>query len=590
MRFLPRTTGLARDDSMARSNDRRKWSILILAMSISVVVFSDVTRAQHEQLVQLDRFGGVAIVIAKPTGHFRIAKVGNRWVFVTPEGNPFWMFGVWNITTDDHPFPSRSDPSYTQRVVAKYGDANLAWGPQQVRRLKSWGFNTIGPYSVSWVTPTQTDSRWPGDHTQPVKAPYILLENFSWYSLINSQNFGSRPVKDLIAGVKPDLLGYYGGNFPDVFDPAFDAYVSGMLRNDQAFLATKNSPWVVGYMSADTDNMWGFGAGPDFATTPPGHASDHLGLVVLFTCPTQSSNPKLGMTYSDTQVYSKKALADFLEAKYHSIEALNTSWSSSYSTFGSAGGWGAGAGLMDESGNMRHKWLGRDTIRLSDFNPNVVSDLNAFLVQLSRKYFTICRTRVKQYSPTALYLGNTSLGAWLAPPRKEILQAASGLLDIMGTSLDPGNQRQIDFVEQYLGDVPLINWTGWRANPDSDMYATPRQTDFQTQAQRAAAYTQAVDNMWGASVASANSQPFVGLLWWEFHDNVGESSNWGLVSISDNAYNGVEAVQAKGRDSWGFPTGGELRNYGDFLSAVRAANHEVYVRLEDETHRSNSGK
>jgi len=159
MRFLPRKTGLARDDSMARSNDRRKWSILILAMSVSVVGFSSVTHAQHEQIIQLDRFGGVAIAIAKPTGHFRVAKIGNRWVFVTPEGNPFWMFGVWNITTDDHPFPSRSDPSYTQRVIAKYGDANLAWGPQQVRRLKSWGFNTIGPYSVTWVTPMQSDSR-----------------------------------------------------------------------------------------------------------------------------------------------------------------------------------------------------------------------------------------------------------------------------------------------------------------------------------------------------------------------------------------------------------------------------------------------
>jgi hypothetical protein len=96
--------------------------------------------------------------------------------------------------------------------------------------------------------------------------------------------------------------------------------------------------------------------------------------------------------------------------------------------------------------------------------------------------------------------------------------------------------------------------------------------------------------MWGASAASMNSRLFVGLLWWEFHDNVAESSNWGLVSMTDNAYDGLEAVQASGRDSWGFPTGGELRNYGDFLSAVRAANHEVFVQLEDEMRRLKSGK
>jgi hypothetical protein len=132
----------------------------------------------------------------------------------------------------------------------------------------------------------------------------------------------------------------------------------------------------------------------------------------------------------------------------------------------------------------------------------------------------------------------------------------------------------------------MINWTGWRANPDSDMSATPRETDFQTQAQRAAAYTQAVNNLWSVTAASTNSQPFVGLLWWEFHDNVGENSNWGLVSMSDNAYDGVEAVQAKGRDPWGFSTGGERRDYGDFLSGVRASNSQIYVRLRDETQKA----
>lgn len=533
--------------------------------------------------VPLDRYGGVAVKIEKPSGHFKVSKVGRRWVLVTPDGNPFWMFGVWNITGDDHPFPTSTSPTYSQRAAAKYGDTDLKWGPQQVRRLKSWGFNTIGPYSVSWATPTQSDEHWPGDHTQPVKAPYVFLGNFSWYSLINSQNFGSRPVKDLIGGVKPGILAYYGGNFPDVFDPAFDDYVVGMLQKDHAFQVTKNSPWVVGYMSADTDNMWGFGAGPDFATTPPGHASDHLGLVVLLTSPTQSSNAKLSMSYSDTQVYAKKALADFLEVKYKSIQALNVAWKSSYSTFGTAGGWGNGTGLLDESGEMPHKWLGRDTVRLSDFNSNVVSDLNAFLVQLARKYFTICRTRIKEFNPNALYLGATNQGAWLSPPRKEILQGARGLLDVMGTNLDPGNRAQVDFVTQYLGDVPMLNWTGWRANPDSDMYATPRETDFQTQAQRATAYSQAVNNMWSATATSTNSQPFIGLLWWEFHDNVGENSNWGLVSMSDNAYDGVEAVQAKGRDPWGFSTGGERRDYGDFLSGVRASNSQIYVRLQDET-------
>jgi len=133
------------------------------------------------------------VSLAKPTGHFRVAKVGNRWLFVTPDGNPFWMFGVWNIVGDDHLFPAGTALSYSKRTIAKYGDADLTWGPQQVRRLKSWGFNTIGPYSVSWVTPTQSDNRWPGDHTQPVKAPYVFSRTFPGYCLTNSQRLGPGP-------------------------------------------------------------------------------------------------------------------------------------------------------------------------------------------------------------------------------------------------------------------------------------------------------------------------------------------------------------------------------------------------------------
>jgi hypothetical protein len=570
-------------------NLQLNWKkVFCVAAVLGVVLFCSTAHSQDPKAVSLDRFGGVLTSVAEPTGHFRAAKVGNRWILVTPDGNAFFMFGVWNITTDDHPFPTGSSPSYTQRVTAKYGDTNLTWGPQQVRRLQSWGFNTIGPYAVSWVTPMQSDNRWPGDGTQPVKAPLVGLENFSWYALLNSNNYGIRPVKDLITGVKPGLLGYYGGNFPDVYDPAFDAYVQGMARSELE--KYKNSPWIIGYMSADTDNMWGFGAGPEFATRPPGHNSDHLGLVALFTAPTQSRNAKLGVGYQDTQVYAKTALANFLEAKYKTIQALNAAWASNYTSFGSSGGWDSGTGLLDESGTLRHKWLGRDTLSLRDFNRNAASDLDAFLVQIARTYFTICRTHIKQINPNWLYFGVTTLGSWSAPPRRQILQGAAGLVDVLATNIDPSSQSQVDFVHNAIGDVPMIEWTGWRANPDSDMYAYPRETDFQTQAQRAAAYTQAVENMWRATASSTNSQPFVGLLWWEFHDNVGESSNWGLVSVSDNAYDGIEAVQAKGRDSRGLSTGGELRNYGDFLSAVRSANRKVYVRLEDETRHLKSGK
>ena len=42
--------------------------------------------------------------------------------------------------------------------------------------------------------------------------------------------------------------------------------------------------------------------------------------------------------------------------------------------------------------------------------------------------------------------------------------------------------------------------------------------------------------------------------------------NWGLTSDRDNAYDGKQAVSAPGTDRWGFPTGGEDRNYGNPLT------------------------
>jgi putative inorganic carbon (HCO3(-)) transporter len=551
-----------------------------------MMIVSPIASAQHNVPVSLDRYGGVLIAVAKPSYHFRVTKLGDRWSFVTPEGDAFWMFGVWNITQDGHHFPTSNSPSYDDRMAVKYGDTNLTWGPQQVRRVKSWGFNTIGPYSVSWVSPTQSDSRWPGDKTQPVKLPTVLMSNLSYYALVNSQNFGSRPVKDLIAGVKPNVLGYYGGTFPDIFDPAFDAYVTGALQKDPYFQNSKGSPWVIGYMSGDTDNMWGFGAGPDFATTPAEHSSDHLGVIALITASSQTNNSKLNIGYTDTQVYTKMALEKFLQQKYQTIEALNSAWASSYTTFASAGGWGVGTGLLDESGTLHHKWIGRDTINLRDFNSNIRADLDTFLIELARKYFTICRTRFKQFSPDALYFGITNLGSWMAPPRREILEAAAGLIDVMATNVNPANQQQINFIQTYLGDVPMIQWAGWRANPDSAMFRTPKETDFQTQAERAEAYKRQVGSLWSARAMANGSHPFVGLLWWEFHDNAGESSNWGLVSLLDNAYDGQEAIHAVGHDGWGFTTGGEERDYGDFLSAVRAANQNCFIQLYGEMQRT----
>src|SRR5439155_341913 len=81
------------------------------------------------------------------------------------------------------------------------------------------------------------------------------------------------------------------------------------------------------------------------------------------------------------------------------------------------------------------------------------------------------------------------------------------------------------------------------------------------------------------AVSEAGVHPVAGFKFWSWSDHWGEKVNFGLVSFSENAYDGWEALRDRRRDAWGFPTGGEERDYGDFLSPVSAANVRIKQTL-----------
>ena len=62
------------------------------------------------------------------------------------------------------------------------------WLPalQSVRRLKSWGFNTLAEYSSDFALPISTDSSWgTPDNAIPLKLPFIFMIRPSTYALTN---------------------------------------------------------------------------------------------------------------------------------------------------------------------------------------------------------------------------------------------------------------------------------------------------------------------------------------------------------------------------------------------------------------------
>lgn len=251
-------------------------------------------------------------------------------------------------------------------------------------------------------------------------------------------------------------------------------------------------------------------------------------------------------------------------------------------------GWASGGtGLMDEDGSHT-AWVGTNSICLTpagacdgtylplpNANATLGADLDAWNAQFASFYFNTVRSEIKKYSPKTLYLGIDSLGSWYVPPRKEILQAAALYCDAGFTALPP-NQAMLNFTAQYFGDRPLINFFDFSANADSSIgsagSALPGE-NFPTQAARGQFVEGAVNSMITSTAAPTNSYPWVGWVWWglvDYYPN--EDTDWGLVSLIDNPYDGKSSSVTVRRDPWGFTTGAEKLNFGDVIDYVKQAN------------------
>ncbi len=542
----------------------------------------------HISSTELDEFGGVMAMPSAQgaTGYWHTEKVGNRWVLMTPDGHAFWMIGVWGLDGDVHPGPQGK--SFNDYWVAKYGTEKpmTAWA-QSNRRLQSWGFNALGPWTYRMALPTNPKGGgWGGE--QKIKFPFVCLgPNAS----ITGREDGV--FKNLYAGMDQKLyqlgIGEHS-NFPDVFDPAWVSNTKAGWEKDQDLKTKEKSAYYVGAFSDDTDYTMGFGPGLDFETQPLDKYSPHLGFVALATAPQQTENPyaKNGVPYKDTKVYTKYALRDFLEKKYKTIAALNAAWGSDYTTFDSDGGWPNGSGLLDENGRPSHTWLGHSDADLgpkTKANPNVVKDLNEFLYLMAKQFFSVQRDGFRSVSPHGLFLGPTNLGGWWAPARAPIYRAAREYLDVISISTDL-NQATLDFVTRNTGDVPLMIWQGIIANQDSGLWRAqneePANWRLPTQEARGAKYQHDMQFLFDSVSSKTGSHPFLGMLWWTWQDSLAEQKNWGLVSVMDNAYDGVEATMNHGYDAWGFPIGGEERNYGNFMGPARATNYWIMDQLAAE--------
>jgi hypothetical protein len=308
-----------------------------------------------------------------------VEKIGIRWWLCTPAGNAFWMKGVFNADSPSS-IPDQGI-SYDQIILSKYGD-RAKWGNQIVKRIQSWGFNSIGDYGSTYVYPFGRTG------VNPILLPMNPTMRLTSDGLINRSGFVPSTFKSLTDSISLNVYtGYNGGGMPDVFDPAFDNYVNGSIAATAADPYWKQwltSPWIIGVAPDDMDDLFGFGPGLE-VRAPDGAIAPHVGWLALASSPTKSASAKYSQTYTDTKVYSKARLIMLLQAKYGvgstGLAAMNAAWNSNYTSWGSSNGWPksktGSSGLLDEDGSS--PWLGNRDASMINSNTNVQIDLDNFL-------------------------------------------------------------------------------------------------------------------------------------------------------------------------------------------------------------------
>jgi FG-GAP-like repeat/FG-GAP repeat len=482
---------------------------------------------------------------------------------VTPEGHAFWLRGVFNVdpSGSQDGFPGGS---YAERIIGKYGSTRT-WLLQTSRRLRTWGFNSVAEYSHAGFADLA-----PGEGI-----PYSTIDRVSWYGLTNQGGYAPGPFKDLIECLEGSAYtGYTAGRFPDVYDPNYTAYSNGRTAasaTDPQWGPVLSSPWHIGMVMDDVDDLYGFGPGSELPSAA-GVVHPHPGWVALACTPTRATSARHGVSYVNSAVYTKLALRDFLRIRYVTVAALNAAWGSTYTSWESAGAYGVGSGLLDEDG--RHGWLGDTEGTLTGASAGVVADLDDFLLDLARRYFGTRVTSLKAAFPNKLVFGPATLSGWSGLSRGAILKAAGELVDVVQAGA--ATATVVERTRFYMGDHPIVTWEGVTANADSALWRDP-----QPFGQSPALTTQDIrGRRYADRLAFLLTQPtVVGLKWWALADSWAERANWGLVSLRDNAYDGREARVAHGADPWGYATGSEEHDYGDMLSWVMDAHARLPAAL-----------
>lgn len=544
------------------------------------------------------------------------------------------------------------------KYAAPFTNPYVNWVQAINQRYRNWGFNAIGQYSSRYAV---TDGASPLDRlpTEPTSqiSGYAMDSRFTWN------------VKNVYEGAQcpPGGSLVWQGGTADVFEPKYKTAVESLAKE-----SISSNPWHFILIPEEADWLFGINS--------VGH--DHMGYIVLSQNPYKTSS--MGVTVTDTRLYSKYALRDFLRYRYkdsadplqpftittavpayiyskspvagsaehNALQRLNAAWGSSYATWdtsapgdvnSASNAWGTGTGFMDENGkSVFPGYCG--SIQYSTFSkpgyPAVKQDLDDFVVLFTQKYGSIIYPAVKSKTANLvalpLYNSPNFVSSAIRPytdliwasldniTRAQEIYRFSGKslfiadymtaehdspLDFGGAitaiSYDAGRDRTVIafsgrpykfrlpwFMEfpdstvlnaydgrcNYLWPKPRPVKINWMTVEIAGNYAKTGCIELghririaggwdqrETQPARAQAMQQRIDSF--VNTAGDDGSYFVvGWEHWSYQDHAlmdgNENFNFGLVTALDNAYDGIEARRAVGKDVNGRWVGGEDGDYG----------------------------
>jgi hypothetical protein len=632
----------------------------------------------------LDQYGGDAnhacagtlkngTPIPGATGFFYLYKDTSlkHWFFCDPVGNRFWMIGVQLLSGMTNAYYAITGPKYVSNGLT------YQWEKQEITRLKALGFNAIAEYANQHTWPVDIYNA--GNGGNPNKLPFVFEVSPATYAFKDN-------IKSVMSYMPPAYTDYRGGNFADIFDPAWTstsipkwgtAAASDFTPFSGGASGADASPYLLWISLDDADNLWGF---KGFTGPYP-----HLGWMIGTMAPYVGG-------YTDSKVYIKQQFSTYLcTMKYASLVALNAAWGSNYSTCGSTattisgevigtgdgvttsfnhtfahtpvdpssigisvtgvlsgsdncpwfsgtpcpgglsngtgtlgaanggtvnggtityssgvltvtfsappangiaiaatyqyGGWpkatSGGTGLLDEDGTS--SWYPK-TSSLPDPPVGTIGlDLDGFLGQIAKQYYSAETSFIKTKYPHHLVVGPDAIGSHT---RAVILAQAATYTDafFFGTIEPQDNTSNLPFdgksgaVAAYNNyGIPIVAYEIKAANPDSpypSVTCSVPNDCFSTQAARGASYKNDLSGYFNTYVGTDGYGFVVGSDYWQFTDNSSESQSFGLVTLMDNLYNGIEDCGTTVVDEWGFTTTPESITgcYGDFVTPVKAAN------------------